>query len=55
MGQVFHGNVTTTEAQLLVSLVDADLALEPVSGRSKDHREAVNAFVAKRKPTFTGH
>lgn len=41
--------------QLLVSMVDAGFALETVSGRSKDHKEAVDAFVAKRKPSFTGH
>jgi enoyl-CoA hydratase len=41
--------------QLLVSMVDAGFALETVSGRSNDHREAVSAFVAKRKPNFTGH
>ncbi len=41
--------------QLLVSMVDAGFALETVSGRSKDHREAVSAFVARRKPDFTGH
>ena len=41
--------------QLLVSMVDAGFALETVSGRSKDHREAVSAFVARRKPNFTGH
>jgi len=40
--------------QLLVSMVDAGFALETVSSRSQDHTEAVNAFVAKRKPQFTG-
>ena len=40
--------------QMLVSMVDAGFALETVSSRSKDHVEAVNAFVAKRKPEFTG-
>jgi len=40
--------------QLLVSMVDAGFALETVSSRSQDHSEAVNAFVAKRKPQFTG-
>lgn len=40
--------------QMLVSMVDAGFALETVSSRSKDHSEAVNAFVAKRKPQFTG-
>ncbi len=41
--------------QLLVSMVDAGFALETVSGRSKDHAEAVDAFVSKRKPNFTGN
>ena len=40
--------------QQLASMVDAGFALETVSSRTKDHAEAVNAFVAKRKPNFTG-
>lgn len=40
--------------QMLVSMVDAGFALETVSSRSKDHSEAVHAFVDKRKPQFTG-
>ncbi len=40
--------------QLLVSMVDAGFGLETVSSRSADHREAVSAFAAKRKPNFTG-
>jgi len=40
--------------QMLSSMVDAGFALETVSSRSKDHAEAVSAFVAKRKPEFTG-
>jgi enoyl-CoA hydratase len=40
--------------QLLASMSDAGFALEAVSTRSADHREAVEAFSAKRKPTFTG-
>lgn len=40
--------------QMLVSMVDAGFALETVSSRSQDHLEAVNAFVDRRKPQFTG-
>ncbi len=39
--------------QVLVSMVDAGFALESMSSRQPDHREAVEAFVAKRKPDFT--
>lgn len=38
--------------QLFASSVDAGFALETVSGRLDDHREAANAFVEKRKPNF---
>lgn len=41
--------------QMLASMVDAGFALETVSSRSKDHAEAVRAFVEKRKPDFTGN
>lgn len=40
--------------QQLAAMVDAGFALETVSSRSAEHAEAVNAFVAKRKPNFTG-
>ena len=33
----------------------AEEAAQSVLGTTKDHREAVDAFVAKRPPTFTGH
>jgi len=39
--------------QQLAAMVDAGFALETVSSRSKEHAEAVNAFVAKRKPNFS--
>ena len=38
--------------QLFASSVDAGFATETVSGRLDDHREAVNAFMEKRKPKF---
>lgn len=40
--------------QQLASMVDAGFALETVSSRLPDHVEAVNAFVEKRKPNFSG-
>lgn len=40
--------------QQLAAMVDAGFALETVSSRSADHAEAVDAFVNKRKPSFTG-
>jgi enoyl-CoA hydratase len=36
-------------------VLDAGLAYEMASLQSKDHLEAVNAFLQKRKPEFTGH
>lgn len=38
--------------QLFASSVDAGFALETVTGRLDDHREAATAFVEKRKPDF---
>jgi enoyl-CoA hydratase len=38
--------------QQFAASVDAGFALETVSGRMADHREAVTAFVEKRKPQF---
>jgi enoyl-CoA hydratase len=40
--------------QLFASSIDAGFALETVSSRLPDHREATNAFVEKRKPNFRG-
>jgi len=38
--------------QLFASSIDAGFALETVSSRLNDHREATTAFVEKRKPNF---
>ncbi len=35
-------------------VLDTSLALEKQCFHTQDHREAINAFVEKRKPTFTG-
>ncbi|MDB6107497.1 MAG: hypothetical protein JWO52_7496 [Gammaproteobacteria bacterium] len=40
--------------QLAQALLDVGMAYEGLSNISKDHQEAVHAFVQKRRPTFTG-
>lgn len=40
--------------QMFASSIDAGFALETVSSRLGDHREATTAFVEKRKPNFRG-
>jgi enoyl-CoA hydratase len=40
--------------QLAQSLLDVGMAYEGMSNISKDHQEAVTAFMEKRKPVFTG-
>jgi enoyl-CoA hydratase len=40
--------------QRIESLLEAHLGYETMSHLSADHREALEAFVAKRKPVFTG-
>ncbi len=40
--------------QLAHSIMDASLAYEWITFKTKDHAEAVNAFLEKRKPRFTG-
>jgi enoyl-CoA hydratase len=40
--------------QVANSILDASFALEALSGRTRDHQEAVNAFRDKRAPKFTG-
>jgi len=40
--------------RLAQELMDASVAYEMASNLTSDHREAVRAFIEKRKPTFTG-
>jgi enoyl-CoA hydratase len=40
--------------QMFASSIDAGFALETVTSRLGDHREATTAFVEKRKPNFRG-
>ena len=36
------------------AVMDASIAYEKLTNSSKDHQEAVTAFLSKRKPVFTG-
>ena len=47
-------SVNVTLKQQLTAVIDASFAYEALSGRTKDHQEAVNAFREKRKPRFIG-
>jgi enoyl-CoA hydratase len=40
--------------QLATATMDASMAYEALSNLSADHREAVAAFLEKRRPAFTG-
>jgi enoyl-CoA hydratase len=40
--------------QMLTTLVDAGFAYEALSSRTEDHKEAIEAFSAKRPPSFIG-
>jgi enoyl-CoA hydratase len=40
--------------QVASGLMDASIAYEALSNGTKDHQEAVTAFMEKRKPKFTG-
>jgi enoyl-CoA hydratase/carnithine racemase len=41
--------------QVANSIMDASLVYEILSGRTDDHREALQALAEKRKPVFTGN
>ena len=40
--------------QIATAVMDASIAYEKLTVYSRDHAEAVNAFLEKRKPNFTG-
>ena len=40
--------------QIATAVMDASIAYEKLTVYSSDHAEAVNAFLEKRKPSFTG-
>ena len=40
--------------QLAQSILDTSFALEALASRTRDHQEAINAFLEKRSPVFTG-
>src|SRR3546814_19244164 len=40
--------------QMLKTMVDVGFAYEMLSGRTKDHSEAIDALAEKRKPTIIG-
>jgi 2-(1,2-epoxy-1,2-dihydrophenyl)acetyl-CoA isomerase len=46
--------LTAASADLEQALAEEDAA-QSALGATADHREAVDAFIAKRTPTFTGH
>lgn len=48
-------SVQRTILQSMLNGLDASLALEAITGFSKDHQEAVEAFSEKRPPKFEGH
>lgn len=41
--------------QLAHSIMDASMAYEALSNATRDHREAMDAIAARRKPDFTGN
>ena len=46
--------VLYSQTHVLADSLANEARLMGVTGRSADHRDAVEAFVAKRPPTFTG-
>lgn len=47
-------SVQRTVLQSVLSTLDLSLALEALTGKSKDYEEAIAAFSEKRKPSFEG-
>ena len=47
-------SVQRTVLQAMLSSLDMSLALEAITGQSRDHAEAVRAFSEKRDPKFEG-
>jgi len=48
-------NLNRAETSDLGTLLDQEALNMRLSGGTNDHREAAQAFVEKRKPTFTGN
>jgi enoyl-CoA hydratase/carnithine racemase len=46
--------MTVAQDMTLANVLDVSAAMQPLAHATVDHREALDAFVAKRKPTFTG-
>jgi 2-(1,2-epoxy-1,2-dihydrophenyl)acetyl-CoA isomerase len=47
--------LATAATDTLEETLDLEARLQAGAGRTADHREAVEAFLAKRPPVFTGH
>ena len=46
--------MTVAQDLSLENVLDVSAAMQPLAHATKDHREALDAFVGKRKPDFTG-
>lgn len=46
--------MTSGQDMTLERILDFSAAMQPLAHATQDHREALNAFVQKRKPSFTG-
>ena len=47
-------NLNAAGEGMLADLLDLEAAQQIAAGRTRDHREAAQAFVEKRKPRFIG-